>query len=218
MILAIPMSLLGTVAVIYFLGFTLNTFTMLALSLAVGIVVDDAIMVLENIHRHFDQGKDRVRAAREGTREITFAALAATLAVVAIFIPVVFMKGVVGQVLPAVRRHPVRGGAAVVPGGHHPGPGALGPDPAADHAERNVVGRGADWAFDRLARGYAWTAEAGAALAGHGAAAVGGADGGRLVRAARDADRVRAPRRTRAASTCACRRRSGRTSRRPTSC
>jgi hydrophobe/amphiphile efflux-1 (HAE1) family protein len=96
-VLAIPMSLLGTVAVIFFLGFTLNTFTLLGLALAVGIVVDDAIMVLENIYRHGEMGKDRVRAAREGTQEIKFAAFAATLAVVAIFIPVVFMKGVIGR-------------------------------------------------------------------------------------------------------------------------
>jgi multidrug efflux pump len=96
-VLAIPMSLLGTVAVIYFLGFTLNVFTLLALALAVGIVVDDAIMVLENVFRHAEAGKDRVRAAREGTAEIAFAALAATLAVVAIFVPVVFMRGVIGK-------------------------------------------------------------------------------------------------------------------------
>ncbi|HEX6642493.1 MAG TPA: efflux RND transporter permease subunit, partial [Thermoanaerobaculia bacterium] len=96
-ILAIPMSLLGTVACIYFFGFTLNTFTLLGLALAVGIVVDDAIMVLENIFRHGEMGKDRVRAAREGTQEISFAALAATLAVCAIFLPVVFMKGIVGK-------------------------------------------------------------------------------------------------------------------------
>jgi hydrophobe/amphiphile efflux-1 (HAE1) family protein len=96
-VLAIPMSLLGTIAVIYFLGFTFNTFTLLGLALAVGIVVDDAIMVLENIFRHGEMGKDRVRAAREGTSEITFAALAATIAIVAIFIPVVFMQGVVGK-------------------------------------------------------------------------------------------------------------------------
>ena len=95
--MAIPMSLLGTIGVIYFLGFTLNTFTLLALALAVGIVVDDAIMVLENIFRHAEGGKDRVRAAREGTAQITFAALTATLAVVAIFIPVVFMEGVIGR-------------------------------------------------------------------------------------------------------------------------
>ncbi|MGZ3459632.1 MAG: efflux RND transporter permease subunit, partial [Archangium sp.] len=96
-LLAIPMSLLGTVAVVYFLGFTLNTFTLLGLSLAVGIVVDDAIMVMENIFRHAEEGKERVRAAREGTQEITFAALAATVAVVAIFLPVIFMKGVIGK-------------------------------------------------------------------------------------------------------------------------
>jgi hydrophobe/amphiphile efflux-1 (HAE1) family protein len=94
---AIPMSLLGTVAVIYFLGFTLNTFTLLALALAVGIVVDDAIMVLENIVRHAEMGKDRVTAAIEGTKEISFSALAATLAVVAIFLPVVFMQGIIGK-------------------------------------------------------------------------------------------------------------------------
>ena len=96
-VLAIPMSLLGTVAVIYFLGFTFNTFTLLGLALAVGIVVDDAIMVMENIYRHGEMGKDRVSAAIDGTAEITFAALAATLAVVAIFLPVIFMQGIVGR-------------------------------------------------------------------------------------------------------------------------
>ena len=96
-ILAIPMSLLGTVAIIYFLGFTFNTFTLLAMALAVGIVVDDAIMVMENIYRHAEGGKGLVQAALEGTNEIAFAALAATLAVVAIFIPVVFVSGVIGR-------------------------------------------------------------------------------------------------------------------------
>ncbi len=96
-VLAIPMSLFGTIAVIYFLGFTLNTFTLLGLALAVGIVVDDAIMVLENIVRHAEMGKSKVQAALEGTREITFSAFSATLAVIAIFIPVVFMKGVIGK-------------------------------------------------------------------------------------------------------------------------
>ncbi|MGE5740622.1 MAG: efflux RND transporter permease subunit [Candidatus Aminicenantes bacterium RBG_16_66_30] len=96
-ILAIPMSLLGTVAIIYFLGFTFNTFTLLGLALAVGIVVDDAIMVMENIFRHREGGKALVPAALEGTKEIAFAALAATLAVVAIFVPVIFMKGIIGR-------------------------------------------------------------------------------------------------------------------------
>jgi hydrophobe/amphiphile efflux-1 (HAE1) family protein len=96
-VLAIPMSLLGTIAVVYFLGFTLNTFTLLGLSLAVGLVVDDAVMVMENIFRHAEMGKDRKLAASQGTKEITFAALAATLAVIAIFLPVIFMKGVIGK-------------------------------------------------------------------------------------------------------------------------
>jgi len=96
-VLAIPMSLLGTVAIIYFLGFTFNTFTLLAMALAVGIVVDDAIMVMENIFRHRESGQGLVQAALGGTQEIAFAALAATLAVVAIFIPVVFVKGIIGR-------------------------------------------------------------------------------------------------------------------------
>ncbi len=96
-ILAIPMSLFGTIAVIYFLGFTFNTFTLLGMALAVGIVVDDAIMVMENIFRHAEGGKPLVQAALEGTHEIAFAALAATLAVVAIFMPVVFISGVIGR-------------------------------------------------------------------------------------------------------------------------
>jgi multidrug efflux pump len=96
-LLAIPMSLFGAIAIIYFCGFTLNTFTLLALGLSVGIVVDDAIMVLENIFRHRELGESRINAALFGTQEITFAALAATLAVVAIFVPVIFMKGIVGK-------------------------------------------------------------------------------------------------------------------------
>src|SRR5262249_8994846 len=94
---AIPMSLLGTIAVLYFLHWTLNTFTLLGLSLAVGLVVDDAVMVMENIYRHGEMGKDRVKAASEGTKEITFAALAATIAVIAIFLPVAFMSGLIGK-------------------------------------------------------------------------------------------------------------------------
>ena len=96
-ILAIPTSIVGTFIVLYAFGFTLNTFTLLGLSLAIGIVVDDAIMVLENIVRHREQGANRVQAALVGSRQITFAAVAATLAVVAIFLPVAFMSGVIGK-------------------------------------------------------------------------------------------------------------------------
>jgi hydrophobe/amphiphile efflux-1 (HAE1) family protein len=96
-LLSIPTSVMGTFAVLYFMGFTLNFFTLLGLSLAIGIVVDDAIMVLENIIRHREMGKSKVVASRDGAREITFAALAATIAVVAIFLPVAFMSGIIGR-------------------------------------------------------------------------------------------------------------------------
>ena len=96
-LLAIPTSILGTFIVMYFFGFTLNTFTVLGLTLTVGIVVDDAIMVLENIYRHREEGMGKIRAASVGAREITFAAAAATLAIVAIFLPVAFMKGIIGK-------------------------------------------------------------------------------------------------------------------------
>ena len=154
-VLAIPMSLLGTVAVIYFLGFTLNTFTLLALGLSVGIVVDDAIMVMENIFRHAEGGKGKRRAALEGTSEIAFAAFAATLAVCAIFIPVVFMEGIVGKFflqfgvtlclavllsyLEAVTLAPARCSQLLEVG----------------KQRCSALGRFVDRGFERLARGYA---------------------------------------------------------------
>jgi len=96
-ILAIPVSLIGTFIVLHFLGFTVNTFTLMGLSLSIGIVVDDAIMVLENITRHNELGKSRVHAAIVGAREITGAAVAASLAILAIFVPVIFMQGIIGK-------------------------------------------------------------------------------------------------------------------------
>ena len=96
-VLAIPTSVIGTFIVLQALGLTLNTFTLLGLSLAIGIVVDDAIMVLENIVRHQEKGKNRLLAAIDGSREVTMAALAATMAIIAIFLPVAFMKGVIGK-------------------------------------------------------------------------------------------------------------------------
>ncbi|HRO67361.1 MAG TPA: efflux RND transporter permease subunit [Pseudobdellovibrionaceae bacterium] len=96
-LLSIPTSIMGAFIGMYFLGFTLNTFTLLGLTLAIGLVVDDAIMVLENIFRYQEMKKGKIEAAIIGTREIAFAALAATAAVVAIFLPVVFMKGIIGK-------------------------------------------------------------------------------------------------------------------------
>jgi HAE1 family hydrophobic/amphiphilic exporter-1 len=99
LLLSIPTSIVGTFILLYFFGFTLNTFTLLSLSLAVGIVVDDAIMVLENIFRHRQLGRGRVEAAGVGAREITFAAAAATFSIVAIFLPIAFMRGLIGKFL-----------------------------------------------------------------------------------------------------------------------
>ncbi len=96
-LLAIPTSIVGAFIILNAFGFTLNTFTLLGLSLAIGVVVDDAIMVLENIVRHRALGKPRVQAAIDGSREITFAAMAATISIVAIFLPVAFMSGVIGK-------------------------------------------------------------------------------------------------------------------------
>ncbi|WII73622.1 efflux RND transporter permease subunit [Bdellovibrio sp. 22V] len=94
---SIPTSIVGTFIILYFSGFTLNLFTLLALTLSISIVVDDAIMLLENIVRHYRMGKGSAKAASDGSKEVLPAAIAATLAVVAVFLPVVFMDGVIGK-------------------------------------------------------------------------------------------------------------------------
>jgi multidrug efflux pump len=96
-ILAIPVSIIGAFSVAFALGFTINILTLLALVLAIGLVVDDAIVVLENIVRHLEMGKTRRKAAFDGTREIGFAVIATTMALVAVFIPVAFLTGAVGR-------------------------------------------------------------------------------------------------------------------------
>ncbi len=94
---SIPTSIVGTFLFLYFFGFTLNLFTLLALTLAISIVVDDAIMLLENIVRHYRMGKTPYQAAYDGAIEILPAATAATIAVVAVFAPVIFMDGITGK-------------------------------------------------------------------------------------------------------------------------
>ncbi len=154
-LLAIPTSVLGTFIVIYFLGFTLNTFTVLGLSLAIGIVVDDAIMVLENIVRYREKGVEKVEAARRGARQITFAAIAATIALIAIFLPVAFMYGIIGKfffqygvtisvavalsLLEALTLAPMRCSQFLEVGARH-----------------TFVGKGVDEGFKRLAVAYHW--------------------------------------------------------------
>ena len=97
---AIPVSLFGAIAVMYFFGYTFNSVTLLALLLLIGVVVDDAIVVLENIYRHREHLVADTRiAAVEGSREVTFAVIAASFSLVAIFAPVIFVSGIVGQFL-----------------------------------------------------------------------------------------------------------------------
>jgi len=96
--LAIPVSLAGAIAVIYFFGYTLNSLTLLALLLLIGVVVDDAIVVLENIFRHREElDPDPVSAAINGSNEVVFAVFAATMSLVSIFAPVIFISGIIGQ-------------------------------------------------------------------------------------------------------------------------
>jgi hydrophobic/amphiphilic exporter-1 (mainly G- bacteria), HAE1 family len=95
--LAIPTSVVATFAFISVMGFTFNNMTMLALSLSIGILIDDAIVVIENIHRHLELGKSAREAASEATREIGLAVLATTASIVAVFVPVAIMKGIVGR-------------------------------------------------------------------------------------------------------------------------
>jgi multidrug efflux pump len=96
--LAIPTSIVATFAIMYFLGFSINNFTLLALTLAIGIVVDDAIIVLENAYRHQEElGEGPEQAATNGTREIGFAVIATTISLVAVFTPLAFLKGSTGR-------------------------------------------------------------------------------------------------------------------------
>src|SRR6266850_1921312 len=95
--LALPISVIATFVALYAFGFTLNYMTLMALSLCIGLLIDDAIVVRENIVRHIHLGKDHHRAAREGTDEIGLAVLATTFSIVAVFVPIAFMGGMVGK-------------------------------------------------------------------------------------------------------------------------
>jgi hydrophobic/amphiphilic exporter-1 (mainly G- bacteria), HAE1 family len=97
--LSLPASLVGTFAVMYLYGFSLDNLSLMALTLSVGFVVDDAIVMLENIVRHMEMGKSPMQAAYDGSREIAFTIVSMTASLVAVFIPVLFMSGVVGRLL-----------------------------------------------------------------------------------------------------------------------
>jgi HAE1 family hydrophobic/amphiphilic exporter-1 len=95
--LALPNSLIGAFLLMYVFNFSINVFSLMSLSLAVGLLIDDAIVVRENIFRHYEKGKNPVLAAIDGTNEVTFAVIATTAAVIAVFTPVAFLSGMVGQ-------------------------------------------------------------------------------------------------------------------------
>ena len=97
--LALPMSIIGTFSVMYLLGYSLDNLSLMALTLSVGFVVDDAIVMLENIVRHMEMGKRPLQAAMEGAGEIGFTILSMTLSLAAVFIPLLFMGGIIGRLL-----------------------------------------------------------------------------------------------------------------------
>ena len=96
--LTLPISVVSTFIAMYFFGMTLNVITLMALSLAIGFLIDDAIVVRENIVRHLERGEDHFTAAREGTAEIGLAVMATSLSIIAVFLPVAFMKGIIGRI------------------------------------------------------------------------------------------------------------------------
>ena len=93
--IAIPIVLLGTFGVIFILGYSINVLTLFALVLAIGMLVDDAIVVLENIYRHMEMGKNRVKAAYDATSEIGFTVISITLVIVVVFVPIALSSGTV---------------------------------------------------------------------------------------------------------------------------
>jgi HAE1 family hydrophobic/amphiphilic exporter-1 len=156
--LALPFSIVGTFAVMYVLGYSLDNLSLMALTLSVGFVVDDAIVMLENIVRHMEMGKPRLQAALDGSKEIAFTIVSMTLSLAAVFIPVLFMGGVVGRLM---HEFAVTIGAAILVSGLV----SLTLTPMlcsrflqAPHAVRhgwfyNVMER----MFDAWLRGYSWS-------------------------------------------------------------
>lgn len=158
--LTLPISIIGTLTALYFLGFTLNMMTLMALSLSVGLLIDDAIVVRENITRHLHMGKTHRQAALDGTNEIGLAVLATTLSIVAVFLPVAFMEGILGKFF---LQFGVTVSVAVlislfVSFTLDPMLSSVWYDPSAQpNAKRGPIGRAVEWfdrGFMRIADGY----------------------------------------------------------------
>ena len=170
---AVPLSIVGTFAVMYLLGYSLNNLSLMALTLSVGFVVDDAIVMLENIVRHMEMGKPRMEAALLASREIGFTIVSMTVSLVAVFIPVLFMGGIVGRLL---HEFSVTITVAILISGFvsltlHPDAGQ--PLPARSHTANATGGSTARSrrGFNALTRAYEATAAAGAAAPARHAAA-----------------------------------------------
>ena len=155
--LAIPVAIIGTFAAMYVLGYSLDNLSLMALTLSVGFVVDDAIVVLENITRHQEMGEDRKTAAFKGSREIGFTILSMTLSLVAVFIPIMFMGGLIGKLF---HEFAITISIAILVSGFV----SLSLTPmlcsrflSAAPSKPNFLYRVLEKSFDLLLRGYAWT-------------------------------------------------------------
>jgi len=156
--LALPMSIIGTFSVMYLLGYSLDNLSLMALTLSVGFVVDDAIVMLENIVRHMEMGKSPLRAAIDGSGEIGFTILSMTLSLAAVFIPLLFMGGIIGRLL---HEFAVTIGVAILVSGFV----SLTLTPMLcsrflKHTERQKHGRlynASEKVFDSWLKGYDWS-------------------------------------------------------------
>jgi hydrophobe/amphiphile efflux-1 (HAE1) family protein len=156
--IALPISVIGTFAAMYLCGHSIDNISLLALTLAVGFVVDDAIVMLENIMRHVEAGEKPMEAAFKGSKEVGFTIVSMTLSLVAVFIPVLFMGGVVGRMfnefglvisfailisgIVSLTLTPMLCSRMLKPIDHH--------------ERHNALLRAFEWSFDRLSAGYAW--------------------------------------------------------------
>ena len=156
--LALPMSIVGTFSVMYLLGYSVDNLSLMALTLTVGFVVDDAIVMLENIVRHMEMGKPPYQAAVEGAREIGFTIVSMTISLAAVFIPVLFMGGIVGRLL---HEFAVTIGVAILVSGFV----SLTLTPmlcsrflrAEGHRQHGYLYKKSEAAFDALLHGYEWS-------------------------------------------------------------
>ncbi|HXD75181.1 MAG TPA: efflux RND transporter permease subunit [Vicinamibacterales bacterium] len=154
--LALPFSIFGTFAVMQVLGFSLNNLSMMALILCIGFVVDDAIVMLENIVRHIENGEDRLAAALNGSREIGFTILTMTTSLAAVFIPILFMGGILGRLF---REFAITITAAILVSGVVSvtlTPMLCSRFLQVVHTKRGLAGF-LDRAFDRMFDGYKWS-------------------------------------------------------------